>query len=124
MNGTTLEVDKDITLAGHPVSAGIYSIWMTVEPGDWEVVLDPEPKLFHTTPPAAMPVGVQPSQRMTMIFGAPEGIFIPGLLVDGDFTDTLTETVMEFVIENGRAVSFEFRGDDDTLFARGGRASS
>jgi Protein of unknown function (DUF2911) len=224
---TTLEVDKDITLAGHPVPAGVYSMWMTVEPGNWEVVLDPEAKLFHTTPPAAsdeqirfsvtpaegepvealafyfpeyaasgtelrmhwgttyvaMEIGVEASQRMTvtdaeaapilgeyrmtMIFGAPEGqdppvvpydvyrgedgsmrvktsfgpewppgmelmllptpaegIFIPGLLVDGEFTDTLTETFMEFLIENGRAVSFEFRGDDDTLYARGGRSAS
>jgi len=222
---TTLEVDKDITLAGRAVPAGVYSMWMTVEPGDWEVILDPEPKLFHTMPPAAsddqirfsvtpseggpvevlsfyfpeyaasgtelrmhwgttyvaMPIEVEPSQRMTvtddeaepilgeyrmtMRLGVPpgqeapvvpfdvyraedgslrvrtsfgpafppdmellllptpaQGIFIPGLLVDGEFTETLAETFMEFAIEDGRAVSFEFRGDDDTLFASGGRS--
>ena len=45
---TTLEINKDITLHGVDVPAGKYSMWMVVaEEGDWEVILDPEWKLFH-----------------------------------------------------------------------------
>ncbi|MDA0875537.1 MAG: DUF2911 domain-containing protein [Bacteroidetes bacterium] len=48
---TTIEVNKDITLDGTPVPAGKYSIWMVNQPGDWEVILDPEWKQFHLPEP-------------------------------------------------------------------------
>jgi hypothetical protein len=48
---TTLEVDHDIHLDGHPVAAGKYSLWMVVQPDEWVVYLDPEPRIFHTDIP-------------------------------------------------------------------------
>jgi hypothetical protein len=49
---TTLEVDKDIKLDGHPVAKGKYSVWMVVrQSGEWTMVLDPKWKLYHMTPP-------------------------------------------------------------------------
>jgi len=48
---TTLEVDKDVTVGGQVLKKGKYSVWMQVEPDSWTVVLDPKPRLFHTTPP-------------------------------------------------------------------------
>ncbi|MDA0683116.1 MAG: DUF2911 domain-containing protein [Bacteroidetes bacterium] len=48
---TILEVNKDITIDGVEVPAGKYSMWMVVDPGDWEVILDPEWKQFHLPEP-------------------------------------------------------------------------
>jgi len=45
---TTLEVSKDITLDGHPVMKGKYSVWMQIrQEGPWTMVLDPRSHLFH-----------------------------------------------------------------------------
>ena len=49
---TTLEADKPITLDGHPVPKGKYSVWLVVrQSGDWTMVLDPRWKRFHMQPP-------------------------------------------------------------------------
>ncbi len=48
---TTLEADKDIELNGVAVPAGRYSVWMVVDPEEWEFVLDPRDDLFHTQGP-------------------------------------------------------------------------
>jgi hypothetical protein len=48
---TTLATTKDITIDGHPVKAGRYSVWMVTGPGDWEFVLDPDTTRFHTQRP-------------------------------------------------------------------------
>jgi hypothetical protein len=48
---TTLEVDKDVTIEGRPLRKGKYSLWMQVQPGDWTMVIDTNPKLFHTQHP-------------------------------------------------------------------------
>ncbi len=47
---TTLEVDNDIKLNGHVVSAGKYSVWMRVQPEEWTVFLNGESRLYHDTP--------------------------------------------------------------------------
>jgi hypothetical protein len=49
---TTLDVSNDVTINGHAVPKGKYSVWMQVEPGDWTVILDPRAKLFHTVHPS------------------------------------------------------------------------
>lgn len=50
---TTLEVNNDVTLNGHTVAAGKYSVWFEVhETGPWTVVLDPQPRRFHLSRPA------------------------------------------------------------------------
>lgn len=48
---TTFESNKDFTMAGVPVPAGKYSLWMQVEPEAWEFILDPRDSLFHTVHP-------------------------------------------------------------------------
>ncbi len=48
---TTLEVTNDVTIDGHLVPKGKYSVWMQVERGAWTVILDPRAKLFHTVHP-------------------------------------------------------------------------
>lgn len=49
---TTLSADKDIRVAGTPVPAGKYSVWMTPRhEGPWTLTLDPRPGLFHFQKP-------------------------------------------------------------------------
>jgi hypothetical protein len=49
---TVLELGRDVTIDGHPVPAGRWSVWMVVaENGPWELVLDPRDDLFHTQHP-------------------------------------------------------------------------
>ncbi|HEX5635212.1 MAG TPA: DUF2911 domain-containing protein [Gemmatimonadales bacterium] len=50
---TTLAVSRDVTVDGHPVKAGKYSVWIVMAPGDWELVLDADTTLFHTQGPRA-----------------------------------------------------------------------
>lgn len=52
---TTLAVNKDVTVNGHPVAKGKYSVWMVVAPGDWELVLDHDTTLYHTSGPSRRP---------------------------------------------------------------------
>jgi hypothetical protein len=48
---TTLELNRNITLDGHPVPAGKYSVWMIVQPEEWTLVLDPRWHRFHMNRP-------------------------------------------------------------------------
>ena len=48
---TTLTVNKDIMIDSTAVPAGKYSMWFIVQPGDWEVVLNPEWDLYHVPEP-------------------------------------------------------------------------
>jgi len=49
---TTLETNHDLTLDGHPVPKGKYSVWLVVKKsGPWTFVLDPRVKLFHMAHP-------------------------------------------------------------------------
>jgi hypothetical protein len=49
---TTLDVSRDVTLDGHPVPKGTYSVWLVVRrSGDWTFVLDPTARRFHMEPP-------------------------------------------------------------------------
>lgn len=51
-NATTLTVNRDILLLGRVVPAGTWSLWMAVRDGDWDLVLDPRDRMFHTDHPA------------------------------------------------------------------------
>lgn len=44
---TTLEINRPITLDGHPVAPGKYSLWLVVQPGEWTMVIDPRAHLYH-----------------------------------------------------------------------------
>ena len=49
---TTLELNKNARLDGHPVPQGKYSVWLVVRrSGDWTFVLDPEWHRYHEYPP-------------------------------------------------------------------------
>ena len=48
---TTIEVSKDLQIAGTAVPEGKYSIWMVPKAGDWTVILDPDERRFHTQRP-------------------------------------------------------------------------
>jgi len=48
---TTLEADKDITVNGHKLAKGKYSVWMQVQQKEWTVIFDPKARIFHTDPP-------------------------------------------------------------------------
>jgi len=50
---TTLDVSRDVTLDGHPVRKGKYSVWFIVGQNDWTVILDPKAARYHTEPPKA-----------------------------------------------------------------------
>ncbi len=48
---TTFETTKDITVNGHKLAKGTYSVWMEVQPKEWTVIFDPRAKLFHMEHP-------------------------------------------------------------------------
>jgi hypothetical protein len=48
---TTLQVSRDVTLAGKPLPAGKYSLWMVTRPGDWKLYVHKDATRFHTNPP-------------------------------------------------------------------------
>jgi len=48
---TTLDVSNDVSIEGHAVPKGKYSVWMEVGQGEWTVILDPKAKQFHTAHP-------------------------------------------------------------------------
>lgn len=48
---TTFQVSKDVTVNGHPLPKGKYSVWMKVEQREWTVVFDTTARLFHTQHP-------------------------------------------------------------------------
>lgn len=48
---TTLDLSKDVTIDGHAIPKGKYSVWMEVQPEEWTVILDPKFKQFHIPHP-------------------------------------------------------------------------
>lgn len=48
---TTLETNRDITVNGHELAAGKYSVWMQLQPDAWTLILDPQPRRFHLMGP-------------------------------------------------------------------------
>jgi hypothetical protein len=48
---TTIEVNRDITIDGYALATGVYSVWFEVQPEEWTVIFDPEPRRFHLFPP-------------------------------------------------------------------------
>ena len=54
-DATTLAITKDVSINGHAVARGKYSVWMVVAPGDWELVLDHDTTLYHTQGPKQRP---------------------------------------------------------------------
>ncbi len=50
---TTLEVDRDVRIDGHPLPRGKYSVWMipAAKPDPWTVVLNRSARRFHVVRP-------------------------------------------------------------------------
>ena len=48
---STLEVSKPVTLNGHELAAGKYSVWFTPQQNEWTIALHSNARLFHTAPP-------------------------------------------------------------------------
>ena len=49
---TTIRFSKDVTLAGHQISAGTYGVWLQPEEDDpWTFMLHPDTTLFHVPHP-------------------------------------------------------------------------
>jgi hypothetical protein len=48
---TTMDLSKDVTIDGHAIPKGKYSVWMEVQPEEWTVILDPKFKQFHIPHP-------------------------------------------------------------------------
>jgi len=46
-DATKLTVSKDVTIEGHPVPKGSYSVWIPMTQGEWTLVLDQDTTLFH-----------------------------------------------------------------------------
>ena len=82
---TTLETDKAITLDGHAVPKGKYSVWFVVrESGDWTMVLDPRWRRFHHTPPDSNAAQVRfPVRRREAPFAEVLTWTMPDLRVNG-----------------------------------------
>jgi hypothetical protein len=54
-DATTLAVSQDVTIDGHTVAKGKYSVWIVMAPGDWIMVLDQDTTLFHMSGPKERP---------------------------------------------------------------------
>ena len=50
---TTIDASRPITLNGHPLAAGKYSLWVETSEKDWTFHLHPNSRLFHTAGPKA-----------------------------------------------------------------------
>jgi hypothetical protein len=48
---TTLEVDRDVRIDGHPLPRGKFSLWMIPRPETWTVVLSRQARRFHVMRP-------------------------------------------------------------------------
>jgi hypothetical protein len=48
---TTLEVDRDVRIDGHPLPSGKYSVWMVPTVEAWTVVLSRQARRFHVMRP-------------------------------------------------------------------------
>jgi hypothetical protein len=65
---TTIEVDRDVTVDGHPLPNGKYSLWLTPQapPAPWSLAFSRATHRFHTRPPGAadeqLRIDVKPEQ--------------------------------------------------------------
>ncbi len=66
-----------------------------------------------------------PEEGMTeaemLLMRRAEGVFLLGIMQDGELWETLPDAYLEFELEDGRATGFVIRGSDDEVFARGAR---
>ncbi|MEO6528681.1 MAG: DUF2911 domain-containing protein [Gemmatimonadaceae bacterium] len=69
---TTMDVDKNVRVDGHPLPKGKYSVWLIPQaaPAPWTLLFARTARLFHTRPPSAgdeqLRVPVRPEQSIHM----------------------------------------------------------
>lgn len=56
---TNIQVDKDITINGHALPEGHYSMWMEVKQDGWTAIFDPDARRFHLQGPSGDPNTIQ-----------------------------------------------------------------
>ena len=83
---TTFEVNRDVTIDGHPVPKGKYTVWLVVRRDAWTMVLDPRFPRYHEERPDSTADQV----RWTVHPGA------------GGFTEALTWSFPEVRPDGGR----------------------
>lgn len=134
-NSTKLVISDDIELAGVPVEAGAWGVWVEpVEDGPWRFGLHSDTSLFHTAHPpmseAAHVVEVMPGEGPefveTLRFSFPE-IRSDGAILQLDWgrtrltLDIRVESSMVLTVppEEGRALAGEWEfgtpGDEDAM---------
>jgi len=91
-SATTLAVDHPVTLNGNAVPEGAWSVWFIPGEGEWEVVLDPDERLYHTQPP-------EPDDDQVRFRVRPEV---------GEFTEVLT---WDFPMVDREGMDLRFRWD-------------
>lgn len=108
---TTFEFSKDVELNGHPVPKGKYSVWMVPQPDLWEVILDPNDRIFHLARPAL-------TEEQIRISVAPvEGTYVEALtfsfpIVRTDGTDLVfqwgtTQVPMHVTVRSTQTLTLE-----------------
>jgi hypothetical protein len=85
---TTLEVNKDIRLDGHPLAKGKYSVWMKVGREQWTAIFDLRNHRFHTDPPDS----------------TAEQVRFPVTPGTGPFTEALTWSFPDIRVDGGTLV--------------------
>jgi Protein of unknown function (DUF2911) len=130
---TTLETSRNITLDGHPVPAGKYSVWMQVQPEEWTLILDPRWHRFHINRPDStaeqvryriQPVAGLSTETLTWTFSDVRNDGTTLVLSWGKLQVSLSIGVeashpMVFSRDSARAYlgsySFRWTGDADTV---------
>jgi Protein of unknown function (DUF2911) len=82
---TTFAIDKDVSLNGHAIPKGKYSVWMVPrETGDWTFVLDPNAHRYHEEHPESSAVQIRfPVKRDTAPFTEVLTWSMPSIRVNG-----------------------------------------
>jgi hypothetical protein len=94
---TTLDVSKDVTVNGHALAKGKYSVWMEVQPTEWTVILDPKARQFHTAHP-------KPDSAQVRFAVTPDSVRGPETLIWSFSEVSSTGTVLQMAWA-GRSVS-------------------
>jgi hypothetical protein len=83
---TTFNVNKPVSINGHPVAKGKYSVWMKVrQDGLWTFILEPKSHLYHMQPPDSTANQVR----------------VPVKVESSPFTEVLTWSMPELRINGG-----------------------
>lgn len=136
---TTLEVDRDVRIDGHPVPRGKYSVWMipAAKPDPWTVVLNRSARRFHVMRPDAKDDELRAGQlwvRTTSeavepgldpefdLLAAGEDDFHPRQYKNGSLIGDELDEVITFIFEGGRTTGFDVHGTaEDKILSRARR---